>query len=63
MLRWFGAFLVFLGCALLALDGLWDVEIASFPVAGDHGLHALEGVGFAVAAVGVAVLWTAARRR
>jgi hypothetical protein len=58
MRPYLGALLVLLGCSLLALDGTrWDVVLASFPGSG-HGLHASEVIGFGVAAVGVAVLWT-----
>ena len=63
LLRWLGASLVFVGCAFLALDGLWDLKIASLPGPGSHGLYALEALGFVAALLGVAALWLAARRR
>lgn len=57
-MRVFGASLVIFGCSLLALDGTrWDAVVATFPGRG-HGLHASEIIGFGLAMVGVAALWT-----
>jgi len=60
-----GAFLVALGCLLLAADGTrWDVLLVALPSGGPgggkHGLEASEVAGFSLALAGVAALW---RRR
>jgi MYXO-CTERM domain-containing protein len=64
-MRLVGAFLVVLGCLLLAADGTrWDVLLVALPSGGPgggkHGLEASEVAGFALALAGVAALW---RRR
>ena len=58
MRRYFGASLVLFGCVLLGLDGTrYDTVIAAFPNSG-HGVHASEVIGFGLAFLGVAALWT-----
>jgi hypothetical protein len=47
---------------LLAFDGRWNARLVSLPGPGNHGVHALEALGFVVVAVGVAALWLAAGR-
>jgi len=64
-MRLTGAFLVVLGCLLLAADGTrWDVLLVALPsggpAGGKHGLEASEVAGFALALAGVVALW---RRR
>jgi hypothetical protein len=64
MRRAIGTFLVFLGCVLLALDGLpWDSVVADVPGPGAHGIHASDPLGFAFAAFGVVALLMGGPRR
>jgi hypothetical protein len=57
-----GAFLVMLGCILLAIDGTrWDVLIVALPSGGPgggkHGVEASELIGFVLVVAGVTALW------
>jgi hypothetical protein len=61
-MRLVGAFLVVLGCLLLAADGTrWDVLLVALPSGGPgggaHGLQASEVIGFVLALMGIAALW------
>jgi len=45
-----------------AVDGTrLDFEIAAFSGSGGHGVHAMEVIGSAVIAAGLAALWKASR--
>ena len=61
--RFVGAAFVFVACVLLTFDGRWNARLASLPGPGEHGIHALDALGFLAAATGVGILWTAARGR
>jgi hypothetical protein len=61
-MRLIGAFLVVVGCLLLAADGTrWDALLVALPSGGPgggkHGLEASEVIGFVLALMGIAALW------